>query len=56
MKRRSSTSPRVHALLAALCVLGIAAAGIGCSRTPPKPLDLVVLHTNDAIGYLEPCG
>jgi hypothetical protein len=22
----------------------------------PQPLDLVVLHTNDTIGYTEPCG
>jgi hypothetical protein len=56
MKRHSSNSPRAHALLTALCVLAIAAAGIACSKGPPKPLDLVILHTNDAIGYLEPCG
>jgi len=22
----------------------------------PRPLDLVVLHTNDVLGYTEPCG
>lgn len=22
----------------------------------PKPMDLVVLHTNDAVSYTEPCG
>jgi len=29
------------------------------SPTPvptPRPLDLAVLHTNDAVGYTEPCG
>ncbi len=22
----------------------------------PQPIDLVVLHTNDVVGYTEPCG
>ncbi|MGB9879884.1 MAG: hypothetical protein ACPLRM_03890 [Anaerolineae bacterium] len=22
----------------------------------PRPIDLVVLHTNDVLGYTEPCG
>lgn len=27
------------------------------TNTPtPQPLDLVVLHTNDVLGYTEPCG
>jgi hypothetical protein len=56
MKRLSSNPLCVYALLAALCVLGIAVAGVGCSKAPAKPLDLVILHTNDSIGYLEPCG
>jgi len=56
MKRHSDNPPHARALLTALCVLGIVAAGIGCKKAPPKPLDLVILHTNDALGYLEPCG
>jgi 2',3'-cyclic-nucleotide 2'-phosphodiesterase (5'-nucleotidase family) len=24
--------------------------------TAPKPLELTVLHTNDTMGYTEPCG
>ena len=27
------------------------------TATPvPQPLDLVVVHTNDVLGYTEPCG
>jgi len=26
------------------------------STTAPKPLELTVLHTNDTMGYTEPCG
>jgi nitrous oxide reductase accessory protein NosL len=48
--------------LAVLGALGavLLLAGCGVPRvqpTPtPQPLDLVVLHTNDVMGYTEPCG
>jgi predicted outer membrane protein len=45
--------------LAALLALGAVLLMAGCSApepTPtPQPIDLIVLHTNDAMGYTEPC-
>lgn len=26
------------------------------ATTDPAPVELVILHTNDALGYTEPCG
>jgi len=55
-------------VLLALLTLVMALLMAGCSApeptptsqptpTPtPQPIDLVVLHTNDVIGYTEPCG
>ena len=46
-------------------LVALAAVGLilfGCSSpvptpTPtPQPLELTVLHTNDTLGYTEPCG
>ncbi len=48
-------------------LLGLAGAVVlaGCSSVAlsnppptatPQPFDLVLLHTNDTVGYTEPCG
>jgi hypothetical protein len=42
-------------VLVALAALGLALLGCG-SPTPKRPLELTVLHTNDTLGYTEPCG
>ena len=41
--------------LVSLAVVGLAFLGCG-SPTPKRPLELTVLHTNDTLGYAEPCG
>ena len=43
------------AVLVALAVMGLAFLGCG-SPTPKRPLKLTVLHTNDTLGFTEPCG
>jgi hypothetical protein len=42
-------------VLVALAAVGLTLLGCG-SPTPRQPLDLTVLHTNDTMGYTEPCG
>ena len=42
-------------VLVALAVVGLAFLGCG-SPTPKRPLELTVLHTNDTLGFTEPCG
>jgi hypothetical protein len=42
-------------VLVALVVIGLALWGCG-SPTPKRPLELTVLHTNDTLGYTDPCG
>jgi hypothetical protein len=42
-------------VLVALTVVGLALLGCG-SPTPKQPLELTVLHTNDTLGFTEPCG
>jgi len=42
-------------VLVALAVVGLAFWGCG-SPTPKRPLELTVLHTNDTLGFTEPCG
>ena len=42
-------------VLVALAVMGLAFLGCG-SPTPKRPLELTVLHTNDTLGFTEPCG
>jgi hypothetical protein len=42
-------------VLVALAVVGLAFWGCG-SPAPKGPLELTVLHTNDTVGFTEPCG
>ncbi len=42
-------------VLVALAVVGLAFLGCGLP-TPKRPLELIVLHTNDTLGFTEPCG
>ena len=42
-------------VLVALAVVVLAFWGCG-SPAPKGPLDLTVLHTNDTLGFTEPCG
>ena len=56
MNRESRLSRTASALLWAACAL-VVLSGTGCGTTAARqPIDLVVLHTNDAGGYIEPCG
>ena len=43
-------------VLVALTAMGLALFGCSSPTPEPKPLELTVLHTNDTIGYTEPCG
>lgn len=57
-------------VLVALTAMGLALLGCssptpepGAARLPvptptpiPQPLELIVLHTNDTLGFTEPCG
>jgi hypothetical protein len=44
------------AMLGAACLPGAAPAGSVPPATPRDPLQLTLLHTNDTLGYLLPCG
>ena len=55
MNRESRLSRTARALLWAVCAL-VVLSGTGCGTTARQPIDLVVLHTNDVGGYIEPCG
>ena len=43
-------------VLVALAAMGLALFGCSSPTPEPKPLELTVLHTNDTLGYTEPCG
>lgn len=42
-------------VFAVLVAMGLALLGCG-SPASKRPLELTVLHTNDTMGYTEPCG
>ncbi len=51
----------VPVLLAALLLAGCTLGGVEPLQTPaptepPQAFQLVVLHTNDVRGFMEPCG
>jgi hypothetical protein len=54
------TTPRlalnVKTLLWIASALAVILSATGCTTAARQPIDLVVLHTNDVGGYLEPCG
>ncbi len=57
MNRPSRLSRTVKTLLWTACALAVILSATGCSTTVARqPIDLVVLHTNDVGGYIEPCG
>ena len=48
--------PKVK-LIVLVALVAMGAAFLGCSSpTPRRPLELTVLHTNDTLGFTEPCG